>query len=145
VIGSVLMVCEGNICRSPLAAALLARELPHLDVGSAGTHALVGAPADAAVAELAREHGIALDAHVATQVVAPLVRTADLILTMTRPQREWVETAFPSTRGKVFRLCDEHGSDVTDPYRRHRAVFDLAFAQIREGVSQWTRMLAEQR
>ncbi|SAK50339.1 protein tyrosine phosphatase [Caballeronia pedi] len=144
-IGSVLMVCEGNICRSPLAAALLKRELPHLDVMSAGTHALVGAPADAVVADLAREHGIALDAHVATQLDAPLARAADLILTMTKPQREWVETTFPSTRGKVFRLCDEHGADITDPYQRHRAVFDLAFAQIQEGVSQWTRTLAAQR
>ncbi|BCQ24506.1 low molecular weight phosphotyrosine protein phosphatase [Caballeronia sp. NK8] len=144
-IGSVLMVCEGNICRSPLAAALLKRELPQLEVGSAGTHALVGARADAIVAELAHERGIALDTHVATQLDAPRARAADLILTMTKPQREWIETAFPSTRGKVFRLCDEHGADVTDPYRRHRAVFDLAFAQIREGISQWTRTLAAQR
>jgi protein-tyrosine phosphatase len=144
-IGSVLMVCEGNICRSPLAAALLARELPALDVMSAGTHALVGAPADAVVAELARANGIALDGHVATQLDAPLARAADLILTMTKRQREWVETAFPSARGKVFRLCDEHGADVADPYRRHRTVFDVAFAQIRQGISQWTRSLAEQR
>ena len=144
-IRSVLMICEGNVCRSPLAAALLARELPHLDVTSAGTHALVGARAEATVAELAHEQGIALDTHRATQVDAPLAHAADLILTMTKTQREWVETAFPSTRGKVFRLCDEHGADVTDPYRRHRTVFDLSFAQIREGVSQWTRTLAEQR
>ncbi|WP_281261801.1 low molecular weight protein-tyrosine-phosphatase [Caballeronia novacaledonica] len=139
------MVCEGNICRSPMAAALLGRELPALDVTSAGTHALVGAPAHAVAAELARAHGIALGAHVATQLDAPLARAADLILTMTKPQREWVEAMFPSTRGKVFRLCDTFGVDVTDPYRRHRTVFDLAFAQIQEGISHWTRSLAGQR
>jgi protein-tyrosine phosphatase len=144
-IGSVLMVCEGNICRSPLAAALLARELPHLSVTSAGTHALVGARADATVAEIALAQGIALDAHRATQLDASLAGAAGLILTMTNLQREWVHAAFPLTRGKVFRLCDESGVDVTDPYRRHRTVFDLASAQIREGVSQWTRTLAEQR
>jgi protein-tyrosine phosphatase len=144
-IRSVLMVCEGNICRSPLAAALLARELPHLDVTSAGTHALIGEPANAVIVELAQAHGLALDAHVATQIEASHARDSDLILTMTQAQRGWVEAAWPPARGKVFRLCDEQATDVTDPYKRHRAVFELAFAQIREGVSQWNRALSEQR
>ncbi|SAK72796.1 arsenate reductase/protein-tyrosine-phosphatase family protein [Caballeronia ptereochthonis] len=144
-IRSVLMVCEGNICRSPLAAALLARAMPQVEVKSAGTHALVGEPVNAAIADLAGAHGIALDSHVARQLDAGLAHAADLILTMTQAQREWVESAWPSTRGKVFRLCDEQGADVTDPYKRHRAIFDLAFAQMRQGISQWTRTLAEQR
>lgn len=144
-IRSVLMVCEGNICRSPLAAALLQREMPGIAVTSSGTHALVGAPADAAIAELARAHGISLASHVATQLDAARAHAADLIITMTQPQREWVEAAWPSTRGKVFRLCDERGADITDPYRRHRALFDLACAQILQGISQWTRTLAGQR
>jgi protein-tyrosine phosphatase len=144
-IRSVLMVCEGNVCRSPLAAALLAREVPGLEVASAGTRALVGAGADATVAEVAREHGIALDSHVATQLDTTLVRDADLILTMTQQQRDSVESAWPFARGKVFRLCDQEGSDVIDPYRRHRAVCDLSFAQITQGISQWSRTIAGQR
>ncbi|WP_277189697.1 low molecular weight phosphotyrosine protein phosphatase [Caballeronia sp. BR00000012568055] len=144
-IRSVLMVCEGNICRSPLAAALLARELPHIDVASAGTHALVGEPAHEVIADIARAHGVALDSHVATQLDASGASAADLILTMTQAQRDWVETSWPSTRGKVFRLCDEHGADVTDPYRRHRTVFDLALAQIQHGVSDWSRTIGAQR
>ncbi|KMZ11396.1 Low molecular weight protein-tyrosine-phosphatase Wzb [Candidatus Burkholderia humilis] len=141
-IQSVLLVCEGNICRSPLAAAMLARELPHLDVTSAGTHALVGQPADSLITELADADGISLKSHIATQLDAPRAHAADFILTMTRAQSAWIESAWPSTRGKVFRLCDEEREDVTDPYRRHRAVFDVAFAQIRNGVSQWSRRLA---
>ncbi|WP_250435307.1 low molecular weight protein-tyrosine-phosphatase [Caballeronia sp. ATUFL_F2_KS9A] len=144
-IRSVLMVCEGNICRSPLAAAMLARELPHLPVVSAGTRALAGHPADPAIADMADAHGIPLDSHVARQLDGALVREADLILTMTLEQRRWIESTWPFTRGKVFRLCDETGADVADPYKRHRAVFDLAFAQIRAGVSQWSRALAVQR
>ena len=144
-IRSVMMVCEGNICRSPLAAALLARAMPELEVSSAGTHALVGEPAHAAVAEIAQAHGIALDTHVATQLDPARTRNADLILTMTRAQRDWIQAAWPYTRGKVFRLCDEQGADVTDPYKRHSALFELAFAQIRQGISQWIRTLAAQR
>jgi protein-tyrosine phosphatase len=142
-IRSVLMVCEGNVCRSPLAAALLAERSPHLEVTSAGTAAMVGAPVDAVIGELAREHGIALDSHVARQLDASLLNAFDLILTMTKAQRDWVEAAFPPARGKVFRLCEEEGADVMDPYRRHRAVSELAFAQIRYGISQWTQRLAE--
>ena len=142
-IRSVLMVCEGNVCRSPLAAALLAERSPHLEVMSAGTSAMVGAPVDAVIGELAREHGIALDSHVARQLDASLLNAFDLILTMTKAQRDWVEAAFPPARGKVFRLCEEEGADVMDPYQRHRAVSELAFAQIRYGISQWTQRLAE--
>jgi protein-tyrosine phosphatase len=141
---SVLMVCEGNICRSPLAAALLARELPHLDVASAGTHALVGEPAHDVIADIAHAHGLTLDAHVATQLDESRAREVDLILTMTQAQRGWIELVWPATRGKVFRLCDEDGADVTDPYRRHRTVFDLAFAQIQHGVSHWSRTIGAQ-
>ncbi|WP_279616464.1 low molecular weight protein-tyrosine-phosphatase [Caballeronia temeraria] len=139
------MVCEGNICRSPMAAALLARELPELEVTSAGTHAVVGAGADAVIVEIAQAHGLALDTHVATQLDASRAQAADLILTMTQAQRQWIESNWPSLRGKVFRLCDEERVDVMDPYRRHRAVFDLAFVQIRGGISQWSRSLAAQR
>jgi protein-tyrosine phosphatase len=142
-IRSVLMVCEGNVCRSPVAAALLAHELADVEVTSAGTAALVGAPVDAVIGELAQAHGIALDSHVARQLDASLVRDADLILTMTLAQCDWVKAAFPSARGKVFRLCEQDRADVMDPYRRHRTVSELAFAQIRHGISQWTHRLNE--
>jgi protein-tyrosine phosphatase len=140
-IRSVLMVCEGNVCRSPLAAAMLAREIPHLQVDSAGTHALVGALADEAVAQVAAENGLALEAHIGKQLDETLARNADLIFTMTQTQRDWVLASWPFTRGRVFRLCEE---DVVDPYRRHRTVSDLAFAQIREGISQRARTLSTQ-
>jgi protein-tyrosine phosphatase len=144
-IRSVLVICEGNICRSPLAAALLARALPDVSVTSAGTHALAGHPADATIADIARQDGVSLDSHVATQVDASLVRDADLILTMTQAQRDWVLDAAPFARGKVFRLCDEQREDVTDPYRRHRTIFDVAHAQIHQGITQWSRTLAAKR
>jgi protein-tyrosine phosphatase len=144
-IRSVLVVCEGNICRSPLAAALLARELPHIDVASAGTHALVGEPADKVIAELAKNEGVSLHEHIAMQVDEQLVRSADLILTMTRAQINWIFDEWPFARGKVFRLCDEERIDVSDPHKRHRAIFDAAHAQIRIGISQWSRKLAGNR
>jgi protein-tyrosine phosphatase len=143
-IESVLVVCEGNICRSPLAAAMLAQSLPDIGFSSAGTHALVGEGANPLIVEMARDRGVALDDHVATPLTDERVRSADLILTMTKSQREQIESAWPFARGKVFRLVEVEGIDVVDPYRRHRTTFDLAVAQIEHGVARWRDVLAGQ-
>ncbi|WP_027794318.1 low molecular weight protein-tyrosine-phosphatase [Paraburkholderia acidipaludis] len=143
-IETVLVVCEGNICRSPLAAAMLARSLPGIGFSSAGTHALVGEGADPLMVELARDRGVRLESHVATPLTDERVRAADLIITMTKAQRERIESAWPYARGKVFRLIEGEGIDIVDPYRRHRATFDLAVAQIEHGVAHWRDVLAGQ-
>ena len=141
-IDHVLVVCEGNICRSPLACAMLAQALPDIGFSSAGTHALVGEGADPLVLEMARERGVQLEEHVATALTDEQVRAADLILTMTKIQREQIEHAWPYARGKVYRLAENDGVDVVDPYRRHRMAFELAFAQIEHGVAHWSDVLA---
>ncbi|MEM5314006.1 low molecular weight phosphotyrosine protein phosphatase [Paraburkholderia sp. JHI869] len=123
---------------------MLARSLPAIGFSSAGTHALVGEGADSLIVELARDRGVVLENHVATQLTDARVRHADLILTMTKVQREQIERAWPFTRGKVFRLIETEGLDVVDPYRRHRAAFDLAVAQIEHGVAHWRGVLAGQ-
>ena len=143
-IESVLVVCEGNICRSPLACAMLAQSLPGIGFSSAGTHALVGEGADPVIGEMARDLGVPLEEHVATRLTDERVRVADLILTMTKAQREQIEHAWPFARGKVFRLIEGEGIDIVDPYRRHRAAFDLAVAQIEHGVAHWRSVLAGQ-
>ncbi|MEX3979645.1 low molecular weight protein-tyrosine-phosphatase [Paraburkholderia sp. EG287A] len=143
-IESVLIVCEGNICRSPLACAMLARSVPGINFSSAGTHALTGEGADPLMIELARVRGVELEDHVATPLTDERVRNADLILTMTKLQREHIERAWPFVRGKVYRLNETEGIDIVDPYRRHRATFDLAVAQIEHGVAHWRDVLAGQ-
>ncbi|MGP8435080.1 low molecular weight protein-tyrosine-phosphatase [Paraburkholderia fungorum] len=141
-IGSVLMVCEGNVCRSPVARVMLQRELPHLVVSSAGTRALVGERADPLAVQLAGERGLDLTDHVATALTWEDVRGAELILSMTQDQRELISTTYPFARGKVFRLGEHDQIDIVDPYQRHRTAFDLAFAQIEHGVSNWRNVIA---
>ncbi|MBU7442009.1 low molecular weight protein-tyrosine-phosphatase [Paraburkholderia fungorum] len=141
-IGSVLMVCEGNVCRSPVARVMLQKELPHLVVSSAGTRALVGERADPLAMQLASEHGLDISDHVATALTREDVCAAELILSMTQVQRELIVTTYPFARGKVFRLGEHDQIDIVDPYRRHRAAFDLAFAQIEHGISNWRDVIA---
>jgi protein-tyrosine phosphatase len=120
---SVLTVCIGNICRSPMAEGLLAAGLPHLRVFSAGTGALVGKPADPMAQALMRKRGIDISDHVAQQVSQMLCRQADLILVMDREQRRHLESTYPFVRGKVFRIAE--------------ATFEHALALIDAGVRTW--------
>jgi len=134
---SVLTVCIGNICRSPMAEGLLSAGLPHLRVMSAGTGALVGRPADPAAQALMDARGIDISGHVAQQVSQLLCRQADLILVMDLAQRRYLESTYPFVRGKVFRIADTLAEDVPDPYRQGDAAFERALALIDTGARSW--------
>ncbi len=104
----ILLVCEGNICRSPLAARLLAARLSGRDVEivSAGTHAVVGAPMHPlAQAELERRGGTA--AGFAARGLTPgKVEAADLVLAMTRSLRTRVLETQPAALRRAFTLLE---------------------------------------
>lgn len=144
-LSSVLVVCVGNICRSPMAQALLAARLGGhgVRVESAGLGALVGHPADPTALELLAELGQDLGAHRARQVAARHVREFELILVMEQWQKRELETLYPQARGRVFRLGHWRGVDIADPYRRPRAVFEQALAAIRAGVDDWVGKLCD--
>jgi protein-tyrosine phosphatase len=99
------MVCTGNICRSPMAAALLAAELRdravHATVHSAGTMAWRGPATDLAVVAM-RERGIDLSAHRARPLTAALVEQADLVVGMTRDHIGRVQALVPDARDRTF-------------------------------------------
>src|SRR3989441_4427335 len=92
----ILLVCTGNICRSPLAAALLDRALAQrgidgIEVASAGTGAWDGAPVSEGAYLVGLERGLDLSAHRARLLTRELVEDADLILTMARHHRARVD------------------------------------------------------
>ncbi|MBF4768853.1 hypothetical protein ISU10_13890 [Nocardioides agariphilus] len=105
----VLVVCEGNLCRSPLAERLLRLRLadaPDVHVSSAGTNASVGNPMDPmAAAELTRLGGDPGD-FAARQLTAELARAADLVLTATRAQRSLVVGMAPAALKRTFTLLE---------------------------------------
>lgn len=133
----ILTVCIGNICRSPLAQALLARELPLHSVTSAGLHAMVGYPADPAAVQVGNEQGLDLAPHRARQVTSLMCQQAELILVMEQEHKTQLEQLYPQVRGKVFRLGLYGGFDIADPYRQPRAAFDTAYQAIAQGAGQW--------
>jgi protein-tyrosine phosphatase len=106
----ILVVCEGNMCRSPLAERLFAARLPGVEVSSAGTHAGgLGAPMDAlAAAELTRLGGSA-EGFTARRVSGEEVEGADLVLTATTRIRARVLGVSPRAMRRTFTLLEFAG------------------------------------
>ncbi|MBE0626753.1 MAG: low molecular weight phosphotyrosine protein phosphatase [Burkholderiales bacterium] len=139
----ILTLCAGNICRSPIAAALLEREFPGKTVMSAGLGALEGSPADPLAVEVAAAHGLDLSRHRARQLASWMCKSAELILVMEQGHKAELARQYPLVRGKVFRLGDVGNFDIADPYRRPKAAFEVAYSDIARGVADWLPRLQE--
>lgn len=135
----VLMVCSGNICRSPLAEAVLAEEdLPKVvSVASAGIGALVGSAAHPDAIRVAKFHGLDLQGHRARQFGQALAQAHDLVLVMESYQRQWIEQGFPYLRGRVHLLGKWQNHEIADPFRKGSQAFDVAMEEIMQAVESW--------
>ena len=141
----VLIICIGNICRSPMAEALLAvavqKTHPEVVVSSAGLGALVGRPADPISQELMTARGIDISVHRARQISPELVFNTDLILTMSTEQTRQLEQQYPGACGRVHRLGKWGEYDIPDPFKRPKTAFEQAFILIEQGIKEWHRKL----
>src|SRR2546426_946362 len=141
---TLLVVCHGNICRSPIAAALLVGALAPLgiDVQSAGFVGSTGPPpAKALVA--AQRHGVDLTGHQSRLVTADVARAADLIVVMDSTQRRLVCERFGRRPSYVIVLGDldpglAETRTIRDPVDQAQDVFD----QVYERISRCVRKLA---
>ena len=151
---TILFVCAGNTCRSPIAEVLCRHALkeqtpaavpgtetgPGFRVVSAGSSAVAGYPADPLAQEVMREIGLDLSEH-KTQALTPrLIDSSDFIFTMTRSQRESIIEWMPEARERV-RLLSPTSEDIADPvshplevYRSCRATIASCLREVLKGV-----------
>ncbi|MGL6315403.1 protein tyrosine phosphatase [Vibrio sp. WXL103] len=138
----ILVVCVGNICRSPTGQYLLKSLLPHKQIDSAGVGALVGKPADSMATQVAKEHGVELDAHVAQQLTRELCHEYDLILVMEKKHLEALSSIAPEARGKTMLFGQWiGGKEIPDPYRQSREAFDFAYDLLEQSAQAWSKKL----
>ena len=142
---NILVLCLGNICRSPIAEYLLKdfsqKNHLNLNIDSAGITALVGWPAHELSVQIMQAQGIDMSAHRAKQVTAAHVNAADLILVMDDTQRHDLAKTFPQAAGKAFRLGEFTGANIPDPYGEPFTAFEHAFSLISEGLEPWYAQL----
>lgn len=139
----ILIVCVGNICRSPSGEYRLKTLLPNKTIASAGVGALVGKPADQMATEVALENNISLAGHLGQQVSSELCREYDLVLVMEQGHIEAVTSIAPEARGKTMLLSHwTDKSDIPDPYRQSKEAFVHAYKLIDEACQAWAKKLA---
>ena len=141
---SILVVCTGNICRSPMGERLLRQQLPGRLVTSAGIYGFEGRPADATAREVARCYGVSLEGHVARKMTRSMLQTSDLILVMEPEHLRFIAAVSPECRGKslLFGQWLEN-RDIPDPYRKSREAFEYVFGQLVKASQEWARRVGQ--
>lgn len=149
-IRSVIFVCRGNICRSPLAEfyfAGKAKEKGHsITAKSAGIETHPGKPAHTLAKGIARQHGISLERHATTPLYKDLLQQSDLVLVMEVAQKDRLAKLYPQEQQKVFVLgqfCKGGSLDIDDPYCGTQDDFRVCFERIRESCDRVIELIGE--
>jgi len=138
----ILVVCIGNICRSPMAEALLRARAPAgVHVHSAGIGAMVGKSADPVAVKLMQARGIDITAHRARQLTSTMVSQADLILVMEEQHQQYIHSFSPTACGKVHCIGKWTDQQIPDPYKKSPEFFASILVLIQQGVNAWVEKL----
>lgn len=152
---SVLFVCLGNICRSPLAEAALGREAERLGldlrIDSAGTadwH--VGRPPDPRSVAVAKKNGIDISGLKGRQIASEDFYRFDYIIALDAQNLSDLRALQPSDGTAELSLLLDHapgraGEAVADPYGGMAEHFDLTWAEVTAGAEGLARRIARQR
>ena len=138
---TILFVCTGNICRSPMAEGLarhLLRMRNDIRMMSAGVGAMEGSPPSPYAVDAMAEEGVDISHYVSQPITPELVESADFIFGMTRSHVESLQLLFPAAAEKIFLLREFDDSvgpddkDVFDPIGHPREMYLRVRDQIKE-------------
>lgn len=142
----IVVVCTGNTCRSPMAEALLRRQLAQrvgceveqleqrgVGVASAGVSASAGGAASPEAVEVMQQQGLDISSHVSRPLSEKLVRHADVILTLTDAHRQAICQRWPGAASRIATLRVD-GRDVEDPFGSTAEAYRRCAAEIEDAV-----------
>ncbi len=139
----VLFVCTGNVCRSPMATALLNAQAQRegdsdqMIARSAGTWAMENQPASGHALSVMAARGIDLSGHRGHTVTRQDLADADVVIVMTRSHRDALVAEFPECRPKLHLMSElkDRVFDVSDPYGGTLAEYQETAAQLEELIA----------
>lgn len=139
---SILVVCTGNICRSPIGERYLRGAMTDKKIDSAGTGALIDHSADESAIKIAAQHDISLEGHKARQFTSAMARQYDLILAMDKSHIEQIGKIAPEVRGKTMLYGHWlNQRDIPDPYRKSDEAFASVYKLIELSSQLWIEKL----
>ena len=131
---TILFICSGNTCRSPLAMAI-ARTYPKIYAFSRGLGALDGTPISACAKQALELAKIPVPLHKARQLRKEDVARAELILVMTKLHLKDMNLVYPEAAEKTFML--DPLMDVQDPFGDELEPYIKCLKEIQDSVKYW--------
>lgn len=139
---AILVVCTGNICRSPLGERLLRRHFPKKKIDSAGLDALIGLPADLMAAKAAAQRDLSLAGHNSQQFTPQLAQQYELILVMENHHQNQITQLAPEASGKTMLYGHWiEQEQIPDPYRKGQQAFEHVYLLLEQAAEMWATKL----
>ncbi|GAD90085.1 low molecular weight protein-tyrosine-phosphatase Wzb [Vibrio halioticoli NBRC 102217] len=138
---NILVVCIGNICRSPIGEEILKQALPAKNVTSAGLGALVDKPADENSVTVSANNNLDLTNHVARQITTKMIADNDLILVMEKGHIDAITKLAPAARGKTMLYGHWINKEIPDPYKQSLEAFEHVYGLIDKSAKEWIKRL----
>ncbi len=143
----VMFVCTGNICRSAMAEGALKKSAIDkkldLEVYSCGIYAEDGESAMYNAIYVARNYGIDISSHRATNIRKSKIQEMDVILCATKPHKDAVIYMYPNLEGKVYTIkeyaeFDNSGKDIDikDPWGYHVEIYNNCMIEIERCIKE---------
>ncbi len=138
----IMMVCAGNMCRSPFAEYYMRLRLEQAGVGgecfSRGLLMMPGRKVPDIAQKVGLEFGVDMSAHISQSLLAPDADRAAMILVMEPKQRQHLSKVRPTSIGKVFLLSQPLGGDIIpDPMGKSDETFRTVYSDITQMVDAW--------